>query len=106
MELWDLKLGGGHGGHNGLKSIDAHIGKDYYRVRVGIGKPDSKGKVASYVLSDFSKEEQEFLDIIIKNAKEASLALSKEDLQSVCQKFTMKQDFIKESQEWKYIKNI
>ncbi len=70
-----FKLGGGHGGHNGLKSIDTHIGKDYYRVRVGIGKPDNKGKVASYVLSDFSKKEQEFLDLVIENAKKASFSL-------------------------------
>jgi len=52
-----FKKGGGHGGHNGLRSCDKHITKEYIRVRIGIGKPQHKGEVASYVLSDFSKEE-------------------------------------------------
>jgi peptidyl-tRNA hydrolase, PTH1 family len=50
------KIGGGHGGHNGLKSIDAHLGtKDYVRVRLGIGHPGDKDLVADYVLHDFGK---------------------------------------------------
>jgi PTH1 family peptidyl-tRNA hydrolase len=53
-----VKLGGGHGGHNGLKSIDAHIGKEYWRVRLGIGHPGDKDLVSPYVLSDFRKEER------------------------------------------------
>ncbi len=52
-----FKTGGGNGGHNGLKSIDSHIGKDYIRVRIGIGKPKTKNEVVNYVLSNFSKEE-------------------------------------------------
>lgn len=52
-----VKRGGGHGGHNGLKSIDAHLGADYQRVRIGIGHPGDKDMVSPYVLSDFSKEE-------------------------------------------------
>ena len=48
-----FKIGGGHGGHNGLRSIDAHIGAEYIRVRIGIGKPFHKSDVANYVLSDF-----------------------------------------------------
>jgi len=52
-----VKQGGGNGGHNGLKSIDAHVGKEYWRVRIGIGRPEDKDRVADYVLSDFSKEE-------------------------------------------------
>ena len=47
-----FKIGGGHGGHNGLRSIDAHIGPEYIRVRIGIGKPTHKSDVAKYVLSD------------------------------------------------------
>jgi PTH1 family peptidyl-tRNA hydrolase len=52
-----VKIGGGHGGHNGLRSIDAHMGKNYWRARIGIGHPGDKDRVADYVLSNFSKEE-------------------------------------------------
>jgi PTH1 family peptidyl-tRNA hydrolase len=58
-----VKQGGGTGGHNGLKSIDAHLGnKDYWRVRLGIGHPGDKNRVSGYVLNDFSKEEQTWLE--------------------------------------------
>ena len=58
-----VKQGGGTGGHNGLKSIDAHLGnKDYWRVRLGIGHPGDKNRVSGYVLNDFSKEEQKWLE--------------------------------------------
>jgi PTH1 family peptidyl-tRNA hydrolase len=53
-----VKCGGGNGGHNGLKSLDAHLGKDYWRVRIGIGHPGDKDMVSDYVLSDFSKTER------------------------------------------------
>jgi len=59
------KVGGGHGGHNGLKSIDASIGREYTRVRVGIDKPEHKGQVADYVLHRFSDEEESDLDELI-----------------------------------------
>ncbi|MDZ7603170.1 MAG: aminoacyl-tRNA hydrolase, partial [Hoeflea sp.] len=49
-----LKTGGGNGGHNGLKSIDAHCGKDYKRLRIGIGHPGHKDRVSPYVLGDFA----------------------------------------------------
>ncbi|MCA0369747.1 MAG: aminoacyl-tRNA hydrolase [Proteobacteria bacterium] len=52
-----VKQGGGNGGHNGLKSLDAHVGKDYWRVRIGIGRPLFKGQVSDYVLSNFSNPE-------------------------------------------------
>jgi len=52
-----VKQGGGNGGHNGLKSIDAYIGADYWRVRIGIGRPDTKDRVADYVLENFTKED-------------------------------------------------
>lgn len=60
-----FKIGGGHGGHNGLRSIDAHIGKEYIRVRIGVGKPQDKSDVANYVLNNFSKEELNKLQDII-----------------------------------------
>lgn len=52
-----VKKGGGNGGHNGIRSIDAHLGKDYWRVRIGIGRPEHKDDVTNYVLGDFSKTE-------------------------------------------------
>ena len=62
-----VKTGGGHGGHNGLKSIDAHLGtKDYRRVRMGIGHPGSKEKVNPHVLGDFAKVDREWLDPFIE----------------------------------------
>lgn len=60
-----VKQGGGHGGHNGLRSIDDHIGKDYWRVRIGIGHPGSKEQVNGWVLSSFSKTEQAWLDPLL-----------------------------------------
>lgn len=53
-----VKRGGGAGGHNGLKSLDAHLGVDYLRVRIGIGHPGDKDQVSDYVLSDFTKAEK------------------------------------------------
>lgn len=53
-----VKRGGGHGGHNGLKSIDAHLGKEYLRLRIGIGHPGDKDMVSDYVLGRFSKQEE------------------------------------------------
>ncbi len=52
-----VKIGGGAGGHNGLKSLDANLGQDYQRIRIGIGHPGDKNLVSDYVLSDFGKEE-------------------------------------------------
>ena len=52
-----FKKGGGNGGHNGLKSIDKHIGFDYYRIRIGVGRPEKKEEVVKYVLSNFTKDE-------------------------------------------------
>jgi peptidyl-tRNA hydrolase, PTH1 family len=60
-----LKQGGGHGGHNGLKSLDAAIGPNYHRLRIGIGHPGDKDRVADYVLSDFFKDEKQDLDILL-----------------------------------------
>ena len=50
-----LKQGGGHAGHNGLRSMHQHIGESYARVRLGVGHPGHKDRVASYVLADFEK---------------------------------------------------
>jgi PTH1 family peptidyl-tRNA hydrolase len=60
-----LKTGGGHAGHNGLRSIHAHLGPEYDRVRLGIGHPGHKDRVAGYVLHDFAKADQEWLDDVL-----------------------------------------
>ncbi len=57
-----VKLGGGHAGHNGLRSIDAAIGPDFWRVRIGIGHPGLKELVLGYVLHNFAKADREWLD--------------------------------------------
>jgi len=66
-----FKHGGGHGGHNGLRSTDDKISKEYVRVRMGIGKPEHKGEVASYVLSDFNEDETQHLDEWISHTADA-----------------------------------
>ena len=61
------KFGGSSAGHNGVASIDKFIGKDYSRVRIGIGKPENKMSVSDFVLNDFSDDEQEHLEKITHN---------------------------------------
>ena len=67
-----VKVGGGVAGHNGLRSITAHIGNEYKRVRIGIGKPDVKELVPMHVLGDFAKSEwawvEALCDVIADNA--------------------------------------
>jgi peptidyl-tRNA hydrolase, PTH1 family len=60
-----IKRGGGSGGHNGIKSMDAHIGQNYRRVRIGIGHPGHKDRVSGYVLHDFAKDERARLDVLM-----------------------------------------
>ena len=72
------KFGGSSAGHNGIESIDKFIGKDYSRVRIGIGKPDPKINTSDYVLNDFSDEEKEKLETITDNIIESlSILLDK-----------------------------
>ena len=85
------KIGGGHGGHNGLRSCDAHMGKEYIRVRIGIGKPQNKSDVVNYVLNNFSKEELNNLKDIISHVIDAINAIIRGDeLADVKSKFTLK----------------
>lgn len=60
-----VKTGGGNGGHNGLRSIDPQIGKEYQRVRLGIGHPGHKEQVTRHVLGDFHKVDYEWLDAVL-----------------------------------------
>ncbi|SNT71866.1 aminoacyl-tRNA hydrolase [Paracoccus seriniphilus] len=73
------KMGGGHAGHNGLRSIHQHIGADYGRVRLGIGHPGHKDRVASYVLADFAKADQDWLDDLLRGISDGAAHLAEGD---------------------------
>ena len=74
-----VKKGGGHAGHNGLRSIHQHIGPDYTRVRIGIGHPGHKDLVARYVLHDFARADQEWLDDLLRGVSEGAPDLARGD---------------------------
>ncbi|MDZ4792165.1 MAG: aminoacyl-tRNA hydrolase [Hyphomicrobiales bacterium] len=75
-----VKTGGGHAGHNGLRSIAAHIGPDFRRVRIGIGHPGDKSKVSNYVLGDFAKADHDWLAATLDGiAKAASKLVEGQD---------------------------
>jgi len=74
-----LKQGGGHAGHNGLRSIHQHIGAEYARVRLGIGHPGHKDRVATYVLSDFAKTDQDWLDDQMRGISDGAPKLAEGD---------------------------
>jgi len=61
-----IKVGGGAGGHNGIRSLDQHIGQNYKRVRIGVGHPGVKELVHGHVLSDFGKADREWLEPLMK----------------------------------------
>ncbi len=74
-----VKMGGGHAGHNGLRSVDQHLGRDYRRVRIGIGHPGDKGKVHGHVLRDFSKDETKWLAPLLDTMAGAAPLLAEGD---------------------------
>ncbi len=74
-----VKQGGGHAGHNGLRSIHAHLGEAYARVRLGIGHPGHKDAVAGYVLHDFAKADQDWLDDLLRGISDGAPALAAGD---------------------------
>jgi len=74
-----LKSGGGHAGHNGLRSIHQHISPHYDRVRLGVGHPGHKDRVAGYVLSDFAKSEQEWLDDVLRGIGDGAAHLANDE---------------------------
>ncbi len=74
-----VKQGGGHAGHNGLRSIHAAIGDAYGRVRLGIGHPGRKEMVAQYVLHDFAKADQDWLDDLLRGISDGAPHLAAGD---------------------------
>ncbi len=74
-----VKRGGGHAGHNGLRSIHGHIGETYARVRLGIGHPGDKRLVSNYVLQDFPKADADWLDDLLRGVSDGAPALAAGD---------------------------
>lgn len=70
-----VKRGGGAAGHNGIRSIDQHIGNDFWRVRLGIGHPGEKRRVTGHVLRDFSKADRAWLDPVLEAVADATPVL-------------------------------
>ncbi|MBR1777407.1 MAG: aminoacyl-tRNA hydrolase [Alphaproteobacteria bacterium] len=64
------KIGGGAGGHNGIKSIDRHCSADYTRIRVGVGRPQHGEQVINWIVSDFPKEEREKINVLLEDIAE------------------------------------
>jgi PTH1 family peptidyl-tRNA hydrolase len=74
-----VKLGGGHAGHNGLRSLHQHLGDGYQRVRLGIGHPGHKDRVAGYVLHDFAKADRDWLEDLLRGISDGAAALADGD---------------------------
>ena len=75
-----VKTGGGNAGHNGLRSLTAHLGNDYRRVRLGIGHPGDKALVHSYVLNDFGKSERPWVEALCDAvARNAAMLVQSDD---------------------------
>lgn len=83
------KFGGGNAGHNGLRSIDSHIGTEYWRVRIGIGHPEEKHLVHPYVLSDFNKTEITEISQLIAATAEAAPLLGAKDFNGFMTKIAL-----------------
>ena len=74
-----VKQGGGHAGHNGLRSLHAHIGDTYGRIRMGVGHPGHKDAVPHYVLRDFTKADQDWLDDMLRGISDGAVHLAAGD---------------------------
>ncbi len=90
-----IKRGGGNAGHNGLKSIDLHFGKDYERIRLGIGRPEIKNEVVKYVLSDFPKDSFSCLERVVDHAKKTTMFLLNHSIEETSTNFTSKKSLCK-----------
>jgi len=74
-----LKSGGGHAGHNGLRSLHQHISPHYDRVRLGVGHPGHKDRVPGFVLSDFAKADQDWLDDVLRGISDGATYLADDE---------------------------
>ena len=85
-----VKFGGSSAGHNGIESIDKNIGKNYSRIRVGIGHPGKKPEVADHVLTDFVDDEKESIKLVIRNITNSLSILFKKELDTFSSKVNQK----------------
>jgi len=85
-----VKMGGGNAGHNGIESIDKNIGKNYSRIRVGIGRPKKSSAGADYVLDNFSSDEQKSVEDVSKKITESLHILINKDLDLFSSKINQK----------------
>ncbi len=84
-----VKVGGGAGGHNGIRSLDQHVGKDYRRVRIGIGHPGVKEMVHGHVLGDFAKADKDWLEPLLDTIADSAGLLAKGDDSGFMNKVTV-----------------
>lgn len=87
-----LGAGGGTGGHNGLRSLVSTLGREFLRVRVGIGRPASGQDAAAYVLAPFSRAEQKELEAILEEAADAAESIVRQGLVPAMNKFNVKRE--------------
>ena len=86
-----VKFGGSNAGHNGIESIDKNIGKNYTRIRIGIGHPKTNSTGADHVLDNFSRDEKQIVEEVTKNIIESLSILIKKDLDLFSSKVNQKQ---------------
>ncbi|RWH69806.1 aminoacyl-tRNA hydrolase [Mesorhizobium sp.] len=84
-----VKVGGGSGGHNGIRSLDQHVGNAYRRVRIGVGHPGVKEMVHGHVLGDFAKADREWLDVLLAAIADDAALLAKGDDNSFMNRVTL-----------------
>ncbi|TGP19112.1 MULTISPECIES: aminoacyl-tRNA hydrolase [unclassified Mesorhizobium] len=84
-----VKVGGGSGGHNGIRSLDQHVGNAYRRVRIGVGHPGVKEMVHGHVLGDFAKADREWLDVLLDAIADDAGLLAKGDDNSFMNRITL-----------------
>ncbi len=85
-----IKKSGGHGGHNGLRDISKRLGQDYIRIRLGIGRPEHKSAVSSYVLSTFPKSEHQTVQYMLEDGASAVEAIIRDGLLKAQESFNQK----------------
>lgn len=84
-----VKIGGGSGGHNGIRSLDQHISSAYRRVRIGVGHPGVKEMVHGHVLGDFGKTDREWLDVLLDAIADSAELLAKGDDSAFMNRITL-----------------